>query len=217
MPAAAPAASSVFLSAAVVWSNCPSSDPSAPPVAMMGDRRPRRRQSPAGADGDGGRDGLEQRDARGDAALVEQHLLHRLGDAVAADGGGAVARHQADDDRAPNRDEHHQPSELVAGRRDEHGGEAAVERDVGDQRDEPGEELRDDASGQRDHHRETADEHHPPVHQRALGRHPRLLDLRHSPQRCDQSRAAASKVAIKSAGAKLPSAAAPVEFQVRLG
>ena len=40
IPAAAPAASSVFRSAAVVRSTCPKSDPSAPPVAMMGPSAP---------------------------------------------------------------------------------------------------------------------------------------------------------------------------------
>ena len=40
MPAAAPAASSVFRSAAVVRSSCPRSEPSAPPVAMIGPSAP---------------------------------------------------------------------------------------------------------------------------------------------------------------------------------
>ena len=40
IPAAAPAASKVFRSAAVVCSSCPISDPTAPPVAMMGPSAP---------------------------------------------------------------------------------------------------------------------------------------------------------------------------------
>jgi hypothetical protein len=40
MPAAAPAASSVLRSAAVVLITCPTSDPSAPPVAMIGPSAP---------------------------------------------------------------------------------------------------------------------------------------------------------------------------------
>ena len=40
MPAAAPAASSVLRSFAVVWMNCPSAEPSAPPVAMIGPSAP---------------------------------------------------------------------------------------------------------------------------------------------------------------------------------
>ena len=40
MPAAAPAASSVLRSAAVVRMTCPISEPSAPPVAMIGPSAP---------------------------------------------------------------------------------------------------------------------------------------------------------------------------------
>jgi hypothetical protein len=40
MPAAAPAASSVLRSSAVIFSNCPTSEPSAPPVAMIGPSAP---------------------------------------------------------------------------------------------------------------------------------------------------------------------------------
>jgi len=40
MPAAAPAASSVLRSSAVIFSSCPMSDPSAPPVAMIGPSAP---------------------------------------------------------------------------------------------------------------------------------------------------------------------------------
>src|SRR5207237_176272 len=58
--------------------------------AAGGDNRTLRAERATGADGDRSRDRLEQGDARGNAALVEQHLLHRLGDAVAADGRRAV-------------------------------------------------------------------------------------------------------------------------------
>ncbi len=40
IPAAAPAASSVFRSSAVVRNNCPTSEPNAPPVAMIGPSAP---------------------------------------------------------------------------------------------------------------------------------------------------------------------------------
>ncbi len=40
MPAAAPAASRVLRSSAVVSTSCPTSEPSAPPVAMMGPSAP---------------------------------------------------------------------------------------------------------------------------------------------------------------------------------
>jgi hypothetical protein len=41
MPAAAPAARSVFRSAALTAITCPSTDPSAPPVAMIGPSEPK--------------------------------------------------------------------------------------------------------------------------------------------------------------------------------
>ena len=41
MPAAAPAANSVLRSAPVVFSTCPRSEPSAPPVAMIGPSAPK--------------------------------------------------------------------------------------------------------------------------------------------------------------------------------
>lgn len=40
MPAAAPDASRIFRSSAVIFANCPTSEPSAPPVAMMGPSAP---------------------------------------------------------------------------------------------------------------------------------------------------------------------------------
>ena len=47
MPAAAPDASRIFRSSAVIFANCPTSEPSAPPVAMMGRWRSRRPRFPA--------------------------------------------------------------------------------------------------------------------------------------------------------------------------
>jgi hypothetical protein len=41
MPAAAPAASRIFRSTAVVFNNCPTNEPSAPPVAMIGPSAPK--------------------------------------------------------------------------------------------------------------------------------------------------------------------------------
>ena len=41
MPAAAPAASSVLRSSAVTWKACPTIEPSAPPVAMIGPSAPK--------------------------------------------------------------------------------------------------------------------------------------------------------------------------------
>ena len=72
--------------------------------AAGGDDRAFGAERAAGADGDGGRERLEKGEPGRDAALVEQDLLHRLGDAVAADAGRAVAGHQPDDDPPRHRE-----------------------------------------------------------------------------------------------------------------
>ena len=69
------------------------------------DDRPLGAERSAGADGDRRGERLEEEHARRDAALAEQHALHHLGDAVAANRRRAVARHQPDDQRAGDRDE----------------------------------------------------------------------------------------------------------------
>ena len=102
MPAAAPAASSVLRSSAVVVEDLPEQRAER---AAGGDDGPLGAERAAGADGDGRRERLEERDARRDAALVGEHLLHRLGDAVAADGLRAVARHEPDDEAPTTADD----------------------------------------------------------------------------------------------------------------
>ena len=72
--------------------------------AARRDDRPFRAERPARADRDRRRSGLRNVIRGGNAALVEEHLLHRLGDAVPADGLRAVARHEPDDDAADHRD-----------------------------------------------------------------------------------------------------------------
>ena len=64
------------------------------------DDRPFGAERPARADRDRGRQRLEQRDLRLDAAAVDQDRFDRFGNAVAADALRAVARHHADDQRA---------------------------------------------------------------------------------------------------------------------
>ena len=97
MPAAAPAASNVLRSVGGGAQHWPSSEPER---AAGGDDGPLGAEGPAGADGDRGRKGLEKGHPRRNAALVREHLLHGLGDAVAANGLGAIARHETHDDTA---------------------------------------------------------------------------------------------------------------------
>ena len=73
--------------------------------AARHDDRALRAERPARADRDRGGDGLQDRDLRLDPAAADQDRLERLGDAVAADLLRAEARHQADDERAHDRDE----------------------------------------------------------------------------------------------------------------
>ena len=125
--------------------------------AAGGDDRPFRAERAAGADGDRGREWLEERDARRDAALVEQHLLHGLGDAMAADGLRSVARHDADDDAADDRDDHDELAEVVLRRRNEGERPLAVKSEIRDEADQTREHLRDQPaqdSKYNGHHRE---------------------------------------------------------------
>ena len=55
---------------------------------------------------------------------------------MAADPLRAVARHEADHERARHRDEHHEGSEVVAGGGDERGGGALEEEEVREEADE---------------------------------------------------------------------------------
>ena len=143
MPAAAPAASSVLRSSAETRKHLADERTER---AARGDDRPFGAEGAAGADRDGRRDRLEERHARRDAALVEEHLLHRLRDAVAADRRGAVARHQADDRgrRRPARGRRGHRGGFRPGRRRSRR-PAAVEREVRDEADERRELPRDDA------------------------------------------------------------------------
>ena len=161
MPAAAPAASSVLRSLAVTLSSWPTSEPSAPPVAMMGPSAPNGPPVPMATAADSG---LRNVIARRDAALVEEHLLHRLGDAVAADGPGAVARHEPHDERAHHGNDDDPRPRCVVRRASRRRREAAEEGEVGDEVDEPREQLGHDArrDGQEDGH--AADEHDAAIH-----------------------------------------------------
>ena len=96
MPAAAPATSSVLRSALVRWKNCAISEPTAPPVMMIGPSAPNGPPEPIEIADDSGFSSA----TLGSTRLPSmQDRLDRLGDAVAADPLRAVARHQADDQR----------------------------------------------------------------------------------------------------------------------
>ena len=159
MPAAAPAASSVLRSSAVTVQHLPEQRAER---AAGGDDGPLRAERPAGADGDRRRERLEEGHPRRDAALVGEHLLHRLGDAVAADGLRAVARHQSHDQTADERHED-DPEPQVRGSRPERlERRGAPEGEVGHEVDEPLEHLGNARRQYRHAHRQRTDVRRPP-------------------------------------------------------
>src|SRR6185295_19363330 len=78
-----------------------------------------------------------------DAAAADEDRLQRLGDAMAADLLGAVARHDANHQAAYHRDQHRPEAQSVACRRHEVRGEALVVGEVGDDRDQPDQRVGD--------------------------------------------------------------------------
>ncbi len=170
MPAAAPAASSVLRSLPVTFTTCPTSEPSAPPVAMIGPSAPNGPPVPIAIAAESG---LRKVIRGGMLRLVEQHLLHRLGDAVAADRARAVARHHADDQAADHRHQYHPPTEVRhrSGRRRECGRPAPVERQVRDQADQRNQQLGDHRRQHAQHDRHRGDPQHSSVHQGGAARH----------------------------------------------
>ena len=133
MPAAAPAASSVLRSSADTRSTWPTNEPSAPAGRDDGSLRA---EGAAGTDRDRRRERLEERHARRNTALVEENLLHRLWNAVTADGLGAVARHHADDETSEDRNADDEPAQVVVCRAREARRPSPVEGEVRDEADE---------------------------------------------------------------------------------
>ncbi len=82
MPAAAPATSSVLRSALVRWNICATSDPTAPPVMMIGPSAPNGPPEPIEIADDSG---LSTATLGSIRLPPEQDRLERLGDPVAAD------------------------------------------------------------------------------------------------------------------------------------
>ena len=118
----------------------------------------------AGADGDRRGERLEKEHARRDAALAEQHALHHLGNAVAADGRRAVARHEPDDDCAAHGDRDDEQRIVGAEpRHDELCRQPSVEGGVRHEADEPNEQLRSEPCANGDDDRARADADGAPI------------------------------------------------------
>ena len=82
----------------------------------------------------------------------------------------------ADDEPADDRDQHHAPAEVVVGRRHEVAGEPPVESDVGDEADEPDQDLRHEPGGDGDQDRHAAQPGDPSVDGADLERHLRRIE-----------------------------------------
>jgi hypothetical protein len=71
-----------------------------------------------------------------DAALIEEDLLHRLGNTVAPDRGRPIARHEPDDDRPDDGHDDDGGTKVVVRGRSERRRPGAVEGDIGDEPDQ---------------------------------------------------------------------------------
>ena len=94
-------------------------------------------ERPARADGDGAGERLEYGDLRLHLAAVDQNGFDGFRNAVAADAFRAIARHQADDQRPRDGNQHLPKPQVVARGRDQRGAPALEEEQVGEQADQP--------------------------------------------------------------------------------
>ncbi len=90
-----------------------------------------RAERAARPDGNGRRDGLQNRHPRLNAAAIEQHRLHGLGNAVSPDFRRAVLGHDSDDESADDRNRDDPQPQMIVTSAGEVGHEAAVEGNVG--------------------------------------------------------------------------------------
>jgi len=107
---------------------------------MIGPSAPERA---SGSDRNRGGHRLEQGHLRLDATAADENRLDRFGNAVAADALRAVARHDADRERARDRHEDDERPEMVTGRRDERRVEALKEEEIREQPDQLEQRRRD--------------------------------------------------------------------------
>src|SRR4029079_5003686 len=92
----------------------------------------------AGSDGNRGRNRLENGHSRLDLAAVDQYRLHRFRNSVTFDLGGAVLRHDSNDDSADDGNQDDPEAEMfnAIARTGEIEGEMAIEREIRKQADQ---------------------------------------------------------------------------------
>ena len=158
MPAAAPATSSVLRSSADRCSVWARTEPTAPPVMMIGPSAPNGPPVPMLIAAEMGL----RTATRGSTRLPPgEDRLDRLGHAVAADLLGAEPGHQADDEPAGDgRQQDEQRLVVPRARRHQARVKALVEDEVGDEADQPQQRQSGDGPGGPDRHRARRDREH---------------------------------------------------------
>ena len=119
-----------------------------------------RAEGAAGSNRDGGRNGLENRHSRLNAAAIEQHRFHGLGNAVSPDFRRPILRHDSDDESADDRNRDDPQPQMIVTSAGKVGHKAAVEGNVGQQSDQPVQKKRDTAGNQANRRRQERDQHH---------------------------------------------------------
>src|SRR5215472_3124233 len=87
-------------------------------------------------DGNRGRNRLEDRYLRLNAAAVDQNRLNGLGNSVPADAFGSVPRHKPNDQSAADGHQNTEPPEMIPCRRNERGSPVAVVEQIGEEPDQ---------------------------------------------------------------------------------
>ena len=154
MPAAAPATSSVLRSPEERWNAWARSEPKAPPVMMIGPSAPNGPPVPIEIADDSG---FSTATFSIHAALPDQDRLERLGNAVAADPLRAVARHQADDQAAEDRDRNRPQTGMGIGGGDERARHFVVVEEMGEQPNQPNQPHRDHGADPADQDRDAGE------------------------------------------------------------
>ena len=122
---------------------------------------PFRTERSAGADRDGGRDRLENRNSRRNSTAVHQHRFHGFWNSVAFDLGCPVFRHDGNDDATDGWEQDDPGTQRVHARADELGGQAVVEEEVSEKANHPVERPGHHARNQTDACGQKRNQHHP--------------------------------------------------------
>ena len=128
--------------------------------AARHDNRALSSEGSARANGNGRRNRLQNGHPGLDLATLQQNGFNRFWNAVTADTLGAVARHQADDETADHRHDNLQPAEVVARGRNHRSAPALIEKQVGENSNQPQQSEGDEGAEDADADRQQGDRYH---------------------------------------------------------